>query len=167
MGLEAPVELAPSSVQAEGDRLLKGLASVTAERCPFALHLARHEVHSRPATNAATKAARYRRVAGGRTGLPPPPPRPRTGSPHSPGRPRRGGARRGAPSAAPSRRRVRARGGAERSWRPPGPREVEAGRGGGTAPGRAAARSCLSGPPHQGCPGWMTVLAAGRTGKLL
>lgn len=74
MGLEAPVELAPSSVQAEGDRLLKGLASVTAERCPFALHLARHEVHSRPATNAATKAARYRRVAGGRTGLPPPPP---------------------------------------------------------------------------------------------
>lgn len=76
MGLEAPVELAPSSVQAEGDRLLKGLASVTAERCPFALHLARHEVHSRPATNAATKAARYRRVAGGRTGLPPPPPGP-------------------------------------------------------------------------------------------
>lgn len=75
MGLEAPVELAPSSVQAEGDRLLKGLASVTAERCPFALHLARHEVHSRPATNAATKAARYRRVAGGRASrLPPPAP---------------------------------------------------------------------------------------------
>lgn len=58
--------------------------------------------------------------------------------------------------------------GAERSGAGgrPGPGRSRRG-GGGAAPGRAAARSCLSGPPHRGCPGWRTVLAAGRTGKLL
>lgn len=67
--------------------------------------------------------------SGGRADGPPAsPPRPRTGSPHSPGRPRRGGARRGAPSAAPSRRRVRARSGAElAAARAPGGRGGEGG----------------------------------------